>query len=275
MARARGKPGGRAAGSRVEDETATLSRTVDARVRKAVRIFRRHAAGVHPRTCPLCGYHGAFTACGFLFRFDAQCARCGLHERHRLVKLLLERTGVIGAAHSVLHFAPEPQLAEAIRALAGTCTTADLMRPRVDLWLDIERLDLPDACFDRIVCCRVLEHADDRRALAEVFRVLRPGGAALLNTPVIEGWDRTYANPEVDGAEMRLVHFGRADHVRYCGRDIRDRIASAGFPLEEFVSEEPDVLRFGPRRGERVLLAWNPKREPQPRGANDEPPGPH
>lgn len=275
MGRARGKPGGGAAGGRAGDETATLAATIDARVRKAVRIFRRHAAGVHPRTCPLCGYHGAFTAYGFPFRFDAQCARCGSLERHRLVKLVLERTGVIGPGHSVLHFAPEPQLTEAIRALAGTYTTADLMRPRVDLRLDIERLDLPDACFDRIVCCQVLEHVDDRRALAEMFRVLRPGGAALLNTPVIEGWDRTYENPEVDGPEMRLLHFGQADHVRYYGRDIRDRIAAAGFTLQEFGSEEPDVLRFGLWRGERIFLAWKPMREPQSTGADDEPPGSH
>lgn len=272
MARARGKPEGRAAGGRVEDETATRARTKDARVRKAVRIFPRRAAGFHPRTCPLCDYHGAFTVYGFPIRFDAQCARCGARERHRLVKLVLERTGVIGPAHSVLHFAPEPQLAETIRARAGTYTTADLMRPRVDLRLDIERLDLPDACFDRIVCCQVLDHVDDRRALAEMFRLLRPGGAALLNTPVIEGWDRTYENPDDDGAEMCLVHFGRADHVRDYGRDIRDRIAAAGFSLEEFVSEEPDVLRFGVWRGERVFLAWKPKTGSQSMGAEDEPP---
>jgi len=273
LARARGKPEGRGAGGRVEDQTATLARTMDARVRRAVRIFRQHAAGVHLRTCPLCGYHGAFTACGFPFRFDAQCARCGSLERHRLVKLVLERTGVIGPAHSVLHFAPDPQLAEALRALAGTYTTADPMRPRVDLRLDIERLDLPDACFDRIVCCQVLEHVDDRRALAEMFRVLRPGGAALLNTPVIEGWHRTCENPEVDGAEMRLVHVGQAGHVRHYGRDIRDRIAAAGFSLQEFVSEEPDVLRFGLWRGERIFLAWKPKTGSQSTGAEDEPPG--
>ncbi|WP_284162608.1 methyltransferase domain-containing protein [Frigidibacter sp. SD6-1] len=240
------------------DQTAQFADVIAARVRKLLRSLKRDAAGVHPRSCPLCDYYGAFTPYGFPLRFDAQCAKCGSLERHRLVKLLLDRKKVIGPGHSVLHFAPEPQLGATIRALAGHYVTADLMRPRVDLKLNIEAMDLADDSFDRIVCCQILEHVDDRKALAEMFRVLRPGGVALLNTPVIEGWDETYENPEIDGARMRLLHFGQADHVRYYGRDLRDRITAAGFALEEFNSVEPDVSTYGLWRGERIFLARKP-----------------
>jgi ubiquinone/menaquinone biosynthesis C-methylase UbiE len=34
----------------------------------------------------------------------------------------------------------------------------------------------------------VLEHVDDAKALGEIYRVLKPGGVALIMLPVIEGW---------------------------------------------------------------------------------------
>jgi len=47
-----------------------------------------------------------------------------------------------------------------------------------------EDLDVPDASFDAVVCTGVIERvADDGRALAEMARVLRPGGSLLLSAP--------------------------------------------------------------------------------------------
>jgi glycosyltransferase involved in cell wall biosynthesis len=46
------------------------------------------------------------------------------------------------------------------------------------------RLPFADATFDRVLMSEVLEHVeDDRRALAEVFRVIRPGGVLALSVP--------------------------------------------------------------------------------------------
>jgi len=47
-----------------------------------------------------------------------------------------------------------------------------------------EDLPFPDGAFDVVYCYSTLEHvADARRALAEMARVLRPGGALYLHTP--------------------------------------------------------------------------------------------
>jgi ubiquinone/menaquinone biosynthesis C-methylase UbiE len=59
---------------------------------------------------------------------------------------------------------------------------AERLGRRVDLRLgDAQALDLPDACFDTVVCtlslCAIPDH---RRAIAEMRRVLRPGGQLLL-----------------------------------------------------------------------------------------------
>ena len=241
-----------------EDQSAEFADVIAHRQRRAVRQFRANVGGRHPRHCPICGYYGTFTPFGLQPRFDAHCAKCGSLERHRLMMLLMLRTGIIGPSHRVLHFAPERGLRGAISARAGEYLTADLTRRNVDRNLDIEAIDLEDESFDRIVCFQVLEHVDDRKALAEMFRVLKPGGVALLNTPVIEGWDKTYEDDSITDPKMRLLHFGQADHRRFFGRDIRERMTGAGFELEEFVSEEPDVTTYGLVRGERIFLARKP-----------------
>jgi SAM-dependent methyltransferase len=96
---------------------------------------------------------------------------------------------------------------------------------------------------------------DDRKALAEIHRILKPGGVALIMLPVIEGWAATYENPLVTGAEDRKRHYGQSDHVRYYGADVRDRICAAGFGLEEFTAEGEDVLIYALARGEKVFVA--------------------
>src|SRR5438067_9625419 len=54
------------------------------------------------------------------------------------------------------------------------------------LWVQADgtALPLPDATFDRLFCNGALEHFPDiRRGLAEVARILRPGGRAVLIVP--------------------------------------------------------------------------------------------
>lgn len=248
------------------DRSADYAKVIERRVRQRVRQFRKNAYGLHPRHCPLCGYFGAFTPFGLNPRIDAQCAKCGSLERHRQVMLLIERSGLFDGARRVLHFAPEAALTGVLRARAAEYVTADLMRGDVDLRLNIEAIDLEDGSFDRIVCNHVLEHVDDRKALAEIFRVLAPGGIALLSTPIVEGWARTYENPAITEPAMRVLHFGQDDHARFFGRDFRDRVSAAGFTLEEFVAEEPDVSTFGLLRGECLFLARKPGRRPPKKG---------
>ncbi len=211
-----------------------------------------------PRHCTVCGYQGRFVPFGNPPRPHARCLSCGTLERHRLFHLWLMRSGGIGAGQSLLHFAPEPAIRAMVEPLVGRYVTADYLRKDVDLNLDIQAIDLADASFDRIICNHVLEHVDDRRALAELFRILVPGGVALLSTPICEGWAETYENPEVRPGPQAAAHFGQWDHVRFYGRDVRDRIRAAGFLLDEFVAVEPDVLRYGLWRGETLFIATRP-----------------
>jgi hypothetical protein len=100
----------------------------------------------------------------------------------------------------------------------------------------------------------VLEHLDDRKALREIRRILADDGLAILTVPLIEGWDRTYEDPAITDPGARELHFGQDDHVRYYGKDFRDRLREAGLVFEEVTAQPADVLRYGLLRGEKVFI---------------------
>jgi SAM-dependent methyltransferase len=226
--------------------------------RRRVREFEAMMVTGFTRTCPVCGYQGEFAPVGEPPRLDGLCPLCRSRERHRLFKLWIDRRGTITKAMAVLHFAPEPVFEPILRGLAGTYVTADFMRTKVDLKLNIEALELPDSSYDLIVAHQILEHVDHHKALAECFRVLKPGGRLVVTTPIIDAWETTYVNPAITTARERVLHFGQKDHSRYFGRDLKDHMRAAGFALHEFVSVEPDVSTYALLRGETLYELTKP-----------------
>jgi SAM-dependent methyltransferase len=224
---------------------------------KLIWRIARKTGGVFSRACPVCGFHGHFEAFGDPPRWDAKCPQCGSLERHRLFKLFLDANpAAIGSR--VVHFAPEPAMAMLLRATGCDYRSADLFQP-ADLKLNLEKIDLPDSSVDTFVLLHVLEHVDDRAALPELHRCLTPGGRALIMIPIVEGWPITYENPAVSSARERELHFGQFDHVRDYGRDVRDRIANAGFMVEEFTCNGEETAHFGLFLGEKVFSAIKPE----------------
>lgn len=80
-----------------------------------------------------------------------------------------------------------------------------------------EKLPFKSSQFDWLVSMDVLEHVkEDGKAIAEIFRVLRPGGRALISVP---------ANPKLlTDRDRRLHHFRR-----YLKTDLVEKFESAGF----------------------------------------------
>jgi SAM-dependent methyltransferase len=226
-------------------------------LRRAFGLSRSKGASF-PRTCNVCGYRGRFVAAGKPRRIDARCPKCGSAERYRLFALWLDRHGQFLRSAEMLHFAPEAGLAALLKRRVARYRSADIAEGRADLVLNIEAIAAPEASYDCVVCSHVLEHVDDRKALAEIHRVLRPGGVALIMLPIIEGWAATYENPKLTTPEERKRHYGQADHVRYYGADVRQRIRAAGFALEEFTAEGEDVLTYALQRGEKLFIARRP-----------------
>jgi SAM-dependent methyltransferase len=179
-------------------------------------------------------------------RPNALCWRCGAHERHRALCLLLQRRPeLLARARSLLHFAPEWALRHRLERIDRLrYVTADLEAPNVDLRLDITAIELPDSSFDAVICSHVLEHVDDdMAAMRELRRITTPEGWCLVMVPLDIGRERTYEDPSIVSPSDRVRAFWQDDHVRLYAPDISRRLASAGFaveripPSEEFGSE--------------------------------------
>jgi hypothetical protein len=220
---------------------------------KHIFVVLRALRPSHKRSCPICGYHGYFRAFGRPLRPDARCKKCESLERHRHFWLWCQQNSE-ELKEPILHFAPEPPLERKLKALFSNYKTADLF-DQADMTLNIEAIDLETASLKTVICNHVLEHVNDRLALSEIYRVLSDDGLLICSTPIIEGWEKTYESPAVVSAADRLLHFGQVDHVRYYGRDFRDRLRDAGFMnVQEITAEGQDILDYGLVRGEKFFL---------------------
>jgi SAM-dependent methyltransferase len=164
---------------------------------------------------------------------DRVCWRCGAMERHRSLWLYLDRHGeLIRPGMSVLHVAPEPVLRDRFANVPGVrYVGGDLTAQFGPEEIDVTQLRFADESFDAVVCNHVLEHVpNDRRAMHELARVLKPGGWAVLQVPDVEA-PRTDEDPAVTDPGERERRFGQHDHVRRYGWDFVDRLREAGFSV--------------------------------------------
>jgi SAM-dependent methyltransferase len=213
------------------------------------------------RYCPCCNSHlRRFNRFGLVPRPQAICPVCGSLERHRLIYLYMaQRTDLFdGHPKKMLHIAPEAQLSHLFKKAQGIdYLSADLFVTSAMVKMDITDIQYPEATFDVIYCSHVLEHvADDRRAMRELFRVLKGGGWAILQVPISSG--ATFEDPTVTSRDERELLFGQHDHVRRYGVDYKERLGEAGFAVsvDGFVRELDDrtIARFGLMRGEDVYF---------------------
>ena len=210
---------------------------------------------MQPAECPCCGYTGKFAPAGLSARLGQKCPGCEAYERHRLIAIALQRDFLSVTGKDVIHFAPERSVSSMLlKQRPRSYVTADVTPGVADRTLDIEKLDLPDSCFDVAFVSHVLEHVDDRTALSELRRILRSDGELVALVPLVEGWDSTYENPSITDPEERTVHFGRPDHLRIYGADFRKLLHDAGFCLAEFTAGPVDSPKFKLERGEKIFL---------------------
>lgn len=137
---------------------------------------------------------------------------------------------------------------------------------------DLLHLPVPDASVDRVIASEVLEHVpDDAGALAEIARVLRPGGRVAVTVP-------RFGPERLCWALSAEYHANEGGHVRvYRGDQLRGRLAAAGLVpgrshhahalhapywwLKCAVGVQRDVAAV---RAYHRLLVWDLTRRPWP-----------
>ena len=197
------------------------------------------------RECPMCGAkRRRFLPYGYVTsREDALCPRCLSLERHRMIWLWLERRSDLFTSHpTLLHIAPEVSLISHFKRHYKGHTgyiTADLESPLADMHFDVQHIPMEERSVDVVICNHLLEHVeDDRVALKELYRIMRPGGWGIVLVPEDRSREVTFEDDTITDPKERTRLFGQYDHRRVYGRDYDDRLREAGFEVERIAVED-------------------------------------
>jgi SAM-dependent methyltransferase len=199
--------------------------------------------GSKARYCPCCGWEGRrfgpYFAGGYT-SLDIACPECGSHPRQRgQLYYYRDKLKLFEKRGKLLYFAPE-------RSILPYLTKAPDLEIEIndygnnrncDHCYDIMNIDAADGTFDYIICHRVIEHvADDRKAMRELYRILKPGGIAVISVPIMR-------------TRMKTLEYGNPNplcdmHYYEYGLDFKTRIPD-GFECTEYLfSELIDIETF-------------------------------
>lgn len=178
--------------------------------------------GTH--TCVICRWSGD----GFIggsHSEAAMCPQCGSVSRDRFLFWCFVNRSPESLRCRVLE--TSPRMGSDYRAaMAGwfqyLCSDYDESAHRGVVRLDLQAIDLPDSSIDVLLTPHVLEHVpktDD--ALAEIMRVLAPGGRMYLQVPLLQGLTAPPTEPEFHGDNTPV--FWRF------GFDLTARLRAHGF----------------------------------------------
>ena len=193
--------------------------------------------------CPCCEhYFRTFFPHGHPLRTSASCPNCGSLERHRLLLLYLYyKTNFFSENLRVLHFTPSYALEKRFKRISNLdyITTA-LDNPRAMISMDITDIRYPENYFNVILCYHILEHVEnDRLAMQELYRVLKPNGWAIIQVPIDYKLETTLENSNITSAKDREYYYGHRNHLRRYGRDYVKKLENIGFKvkIDDFISE--------------------------------------
>ncbi|WP_025761550.1 class I SAM-dependent methyltransferase [Dyadobacter tibetensis] len=213
--------------------------------------------------CPVCNHHyrkflpyGRNTSS----RENALCPHCLSLERHRLMALYLRRkTNFYSAPLKVLHVAPEYCFIDRFEHMKNLdYITGDIESPLAKVKMDIHQIPFEENTFDVAFCNHVMEHVEDYiKAMSEIYRVLKPGGYALIQSPQNMKFPTTFEDPSITDPKERERIFLQNDHLRLFGQNYGDELRKGGFTVVEdhFVHDtlSPDELKRYALPGEEII----------------------
>jgi Methyltransferase domain len=201
--------------------------------------------------CNICRWEGGAFVGGAHAEFS-HCPACESNGRDRFVHWCFAQRVDLHAALRIIECSP--RLGRAYRDAMTTwffyrTSDYDLRAHKGSLQLDLQAIDLPDASVDVMLCAHVLEHVPDTdKALAELRRVIAPGGHLFLQVPVLQGHTAPPAEPEFHNDSTPVYwRFGFDLTARLrnqgfttsllCTADLAEAVASGDNPWATWSSE--------------------------------------
>jgi SAM-dependent methyltransferase len=219
--------------------------------------------------CACCGSKfREFAPFGGTRRKNAWCPACESLERHRLLWMYFEnKTNIYKQPLRLLHVAPETIFYNKFIKLPNIdyypADKFNKMYPAGTHYIDLLKIELPDESFDAIICNHVFQYIEeDRKAMKELFRVLKKGGWAIMQVPINHQLEKTYEDPSITDPVEREKAFGLKDHVRFYAMDYVDRLREAGFHViaDDYTAEfsDADNFKYGFWKGDPIFYCTKP-----------------
>lgn len=199
------------------------------------------------------------------------CPNCRCHDRMRHLHLFMEKMDIYSRLEDadVLYIAPEVHIYNKIRTLTHNIIAGDFhpdnYRTSIPgiMRIDLARLTFAPEMFDAVIANHVLEHiVDYKYAMGEMYRVLKRGGFAIVQTPYSPIIYNNFEDPLINTDALREQFYGQADHVRIFGQRFFDDLISAGFDAylipHDSVLAEFDPAIYGVNQRESFMLALKP-----------------
>lgn len=239
-----------------------VKQIIPERLRYKMRLlWQRQQAGRYRGkglVCNCCeGEFVAFKPFGKPKRENASCPYCGSLERTRFLKLFFGEQEVKSGS-KLIHFAPEEGLKKVFQQRTDLdYIDADINPVLASTVLDLEDIALDSSSVDWVICSHVLAHVgNEAKALAELHRILKPGGRALLLTTIFPEHSTT-----LELAQPARTHWN--DPVfRYHGTDFPDQLRKAGFKVNivqcSDFTDADTIRRFSLRPEELIFECTKP-----------------
>ncbi len=196
-------------------------------------------------------------------RRKALCPVCGSVERDRLIYIYVKDYLLLfnqDKKINILHIAPEYGLYQDFykninhkNYICGDKFDGYFYDKNVR-YMDITQIDWQDNYFDLIICNHVLEHIpDDKKAMKELYRVLKPGGRAILQVPISYKSEETFEDFMILEDWEKEKFFGQRNHCRIYGKDYGARLEEAGFKFSSIKISDKKYAKCGLDQRECVL----------------------
>jgi predicted SAM-dependent methyltransferase len=182
------------------------------------------------------------------------CPVCSSSDRNRLYAIYFERLfskrSINDSNIKLLDIAPDKNFTSWLKKYFFVdYRSVDLYMKGVDDKADITDMTIYSSnSFDIVLCSHVLEHIkEDNKALLEIYRVLKPGGIAIIMVPILLALADDLENPEWTSEADKWKYYGQNDHVRmYSKKGFVNKLLAVNFNVNQL-----DINYFGSDKFER------------------------